>query len=102
MFNRVLIPLDGSSLAEQALGPGAAIARASGAAVDVVSVYEPTVLTGSARTSRSLGMGRDAPIRRGHRCGAVVGCRCVGDACDVQGRCDRMYFRAARAKSTPT
>jgi nucleotide-binding universal stress UspA family protein len=43
MFNRILIPLDGSSLAEQALGPGAAIARASGAAVDVVSVYEPIV-----------------------------------------------------------
>lgn len=40
MFQRVLIPLDGSSLAEQALGPGAAIARASGASVDIVSVHE--------------------------------------------------------------
>jgi nucleotide-binding universal stress UspA family protein len=43
MFSKVLIPLDGSSLAEQALGVGAAIAHASGATVDVVSVHEPIV-----------------------------------------------------------
>jgi nucleotide-binding universal stress UspA family protein len=44
MFSRVLVPLDRSPLAEQALGQGVAIARASGATLDVVSVYEPIVL----------------------------------------------------------
>jgi nucleotide-binding universal stress UspA family protein len=44
MFRRVLVPLDRSPLAEQALGQGVAIAEASGATLDVVSVYEPIVL----------------------------------------------------------
>jgi len=47
MFSKVLVPLDGSSLAEQALGPAAAIARTSGATVDVVSVHEPMIFDAS-------------------------------------------------------
>lgn len=41
MFSKVLVPLDRSTLAEQALGPAAAIARASGAAIDLVLVHQP-------------------------------------------------------------
>jgi nucleotide-binding universal stress UspA family protein len=40
-FSRVLVPLDGSSLAEQALPVGAAIARKAGAALHLVTVIEP-------------------------------------------------------------
>jgi nucleotide-binding universal stress UspA family protein len=41
MFRKLLVPLDRSALAEQALGPAAAIARASHAEVDVVLVHQP-------------------------------------------------------------
>jgi nucleotide-binding universal stress UspA family protein len=41
MFKKLLVPLDGSPLAEQALGAAAAIARASGAQIDVVLVHQP-------------------------------------------------------------
>jgi nucleotide-binding universal stress UspA family protein len=41
MFNKILIPLDGSALAEQALGPAAAIARSTCAGLDLVLVHEP-------------------------------------------------------------
>ncbi len=40
-FNRVLVPLDGSSFAEQALPVGAAIARKANAALHLVTVIEP-------------------------------------------------------------
>jgi nucleotide-binding universal stress UspA family protein len=40
MFSKVLVPLDRSSLAEQALGRAAAIARASHAIMDLVLVHE--------------------------------------------------------------
>jgi nucleotide-binding universal stress UspA family protein len=46
MFSNVLVPLDRSSLAEQALGQAAAIARASQAAIDLVLVHEPLQLSG--------------------------------------------------------
>jgi nucleotide-binding universal stress UspA family protein len=54
MFRRILIPLDGSSLAEQALGQGATIARASGASVDVVSIYEPIAVSVAEHDSLDL------------------------------------------------
>jgi nucleotide-binding universal stress UspA family protein len=41
MFSKLLVPLDGSSLAEQALGPAASIARATHAAIDLVMVHQP-------------------------------------------------------------
>jgi nucleotide-binding universal stress UspA family protein len=41
MFNKLLIPLDGSPLAEQALGQAAAIVRACGASVDLVLAHAP-------------------------------------------------------------
>jgi nucleotide-binding universal stress UspA family protein len=41
MFSKVLVPLDRSSLAEQAVGQAAAIARASHAIMDLVLVHEP-------------------------------------------------------------
>jgi nucleotide-binding universal stress UspA family protein len=46
MFSKVLVPLDRSSLAEQALGQAAAIARASHAEVDIVLVHEPLQFSG--------------------------------------------------------
>lgn len=46
MFKKLLVPLDRSSLAEEALGPAGAIARASHAAVDVVLVHEPLPFAG--------------------------------------------------------
>lgn len=48
MFRKLLVPLDRSSLAEQALGPAAAIARASHAEIDLVLVHQPVPLAGFA------------------------------------------------------
>ena len=45
MLKRILVPLDGSSLAEEAIGMAASIARASKAQIDVLMVHEP-ILTG--------------------------------------------------------
>jgi nucleotide-binding universal stress UspA family protein len=44
MFRKIMVPLDRSALAEQALGQAAAIARASKAGVDLVLVREPMLL----------------------------------------------------------
>lgn len=41
MFSKVLIPLDGSSIAEEAVGVAASIARAANAGLDVVLVDQP-------------------------------------------------------------
>ncbi len=41
MIRKLLIPLDGSSLAEQAIGQACAIARGANATLDVVQVVEP-------------------------------------------------------------
>jgi len=41
MFRKILVPLDHSPLAEQAIGPAAALARAARAAMDLVLVHEP-------------------------------------------------------------
>jgi nucleotide-binding universal stress UspA family protein len=51
MFTRVLVPLDRSTLAEEALGSATQIARAAGATLDLVLVHEPQRFVG----------GRDAP-----------------------------------------
>jgi nucleotide-binding universal stress UspA family protein len=48
MFKKLLVPLDHSPLAEQALGPAAEIARASQAEIDVVMVHQPTPFAGFA------------------------------------------------------
>jgi len=42
-FRRILIPLDGSALAEQALAPAAALARIDGASILLLNVLAPTV-----------------------------------------------------------
>jgi len=39
VFKRLLVPLDGSPLAEQSLGQAAALARATGAEIDLVTVH---------------------------------------------------------------
>jgi nucleotide-binding universal stress UspA family protein len=41
MLTRIVVPLDGSPLAEQALGPATAIARRCGASLDLVLVHAP-------------------------------------------------------------
>lgn len=41
MFRKLLVPLDGSPLAEEALGRAAAIARATGAELELVLVHHP-------------------------------------------------------------
>ena len=46
MFRKLLVPLDRSALAEQALGPAAAIARGSKAEIDVVLVHQQISLDG--------------------------------------------------------
>jgi nucleotide-binding universal stress UspA family protein len=50
MFSKILVPLDRSSLAEQAIGQAAAIARGSGggATIDIVLVHEPFPFAGYA------------------------------------------------------
>jgi nucleotide-binding universal stress UspA family protein len=46
VFKTLLIPLDGSALAEQSLGQAAAIARATRAGIDVVTVHQPRARDG--------------------------------------------------------
>lgn len=46
MFNKILVPLDRSALAEQAIGPAAAIARAAHSTIDLVVVHEPFPFAG--------------------------------------------------------
>lgn len=46
MFRKLLVPLDRSPLAEQAVGQAAAIARASHAGIDVVLVHQPFPFVG--------------------------------------------------------
>jgi nucleotide-binding universal stress UspA family protein len=46
VFKRLLVPLDGSALAEQSLGQAAAIARATGASIDLVTVHQPVAQDG--------------------------------------------------------
>jgi nucleotide-binding universal stress UspA family protein len=46
VFKTLLVPLDGSALAEQSLGQAAAIARATGAEIDVVMVHQPRARDG--------------------------------------------------------
>ena len=46
MFNRIVVPLDHSEFAEQALGQAAALARASNGELDLVMVHEPLPLGG--------------------------------------------------------
>jgi nucleotide-binding universal stress UspA family protein len=48
MFRKLLIPLDRSSLAEQAIGHAASIARESGASIDILLVHEPFPFAGYA------------------------------------------------------
>ena len=43
MFRKLLVPLDESDLAEMAIGRAAAIARASGATIDLVLVHPPLI-----------------------------------------------------------
>jgi nucleotide-binding universal stress UspA family protein len=43
MFKRILVPLDGSDLAEEAIGLAAAIARRSNATLDLLMVHQPAV-----------------------------------------------------------
>ena len=51
MFDKILVPLDGSKLAEQALGRAAEIARASEATIDLVLVHEPLTVDGFTEAS---------------------------------------------------
>ena len=46
MFRKLLAPFDGSELAEQALAPASAIARASECEGDLVLVHEPPFFDG--------------------------------------------------------
>jgi nucleotide-binding universal stress UspA family protein len=48
MYRRLLVPLDRSSLAEEAIGHAASIARQSGATIDLVLVHEPLAFGGFA------------------------------------------------------
>jgi nucleotide-binding universal stress UspA family protein len=52
MFKTILVPLDGSALAEQALGVAAGIAKASDAVLDLVLVHQPIAFR-AMRTSRN-------------------------------------------------
>ena len=47
MFKKILVPLDQSTLAEQAIGQAMAVARGSAAEVDLVLVHEPLAFEGN-------------------------------------------------------
>jgi nucleotide-binding universal stress UspA family protein len=51
MFKKILVPLDRSSLAEQAVGQAVALARAAHAEIDLVTVHQPLLLGGSGDAS---------------------------------------------------
>ena len=51
MFTKILVPLDRSPLAEQAIGRAAAIARASKAGLDLVIAHEPGLFSGAPSAS---------------------------------------------------
>ncbi len=46
MFRKLLVPLDRSPLAEQAVGQAAAIAKRANAGIDLVLVHQPTAIDG--------------------------------------------------------
>lgn len=46
MFQRILVPLDRSPLAEQAIPQAAALARAAGATIDIILVHAPVPFAG--------------------------------------------------------
>ena len=48
MFRKLLVPLDRSSLAEEAIGQAASVARESGASIDLVLAHEPIAFGGFA------------------------------------------------------
>ncbi len=52
MFQHILVPLDGSSRAEQALPLGAHIARKTGGTISLLRVVSPTVGDGPSHYSR--------------------------------------------------
>jgi nucleotide-binding universal stress UspA family protein len=52
VFKTLIVPLDGSALAEQSLGQAAAIARATGAGIDLVTVHEPPAQDGYGEAPR--------------------------------------------------
>ena len=52
MFKTLLVPLDGSALAEQSLGQAAAMARATGASIDLVTVHQPPAQDGYGEAPR--------------------------------------------------
>lgn len=52
MFRKLLVPLDRSPFAEQALGPATVIARAARAEIDLVMIHEPRPLAGSRDVAR--------------------------------------------------
>ena len=52
MFKKILVPLDHSPLAEQAVGPATALARAAKAELDLVLVHEPFTRSGYGAEAR--------------------------------------------------
>jgi nucleotide-binding universal stress UspA family protein len=62
MFTRVLVPLDGSRFAEAALPLAAAVSRASGASLELVSAYDPVpppLPTGAEGAAMAVPVGPD-------------------------------------------
>lgn len=59
MFTKLLVPLDGSDLAEAALGRAAEIARASSASVELLLVHQPCLMTGEDAAVAERGIARE-------------------------------------------
>lgn len=62
MFKTLLVPLDHSPMAEQALVPAASIARSCNARVDIVLVHQQPVLANLRRSNRN-----DEQLQQAHR-----------------------------------
>ena len=54
-FKRILVPLDGSALAEQSLGPAVSLARIDGARITLLRVVTPSKVRRGAELESSLG-----------------------------------------------
>lgn len=84
MIRTVIVPLDGSRFAEQALPPGAAIARASGTELRLVHVHQSVVFEGVPYAERSQQWDLDARRQELEYLDGVA--RRVADATGVEAR----------------
>ena len=67
VFNRILVPLDGSLLAEQSIEPAVALARINGAAITLLKVVTPSQQRSSKELASSIGAASAGEVSNAQR-----------------------------------